>query len=135
MPIEATDCTAATPEEPWTSKTLDVGGMEVRIAIASGLENASKLLDALAADEVEFDFVEVMACPGGCVGGGGQPIAFNQELAKERAAVLNALDGADVLRMSHENPDVQKLYADWIGEPLSPTAEAWLHTDQLAWDI
>ncbi|MDU6010664.1 MAG: [FeFe] hydrogenase, group A [Slackia sp.] len=135
LPIEATDCTAATPEEPWTSKTLDVGGMEVRIAIASGLENASKLLDALAADEAEFDFVEVMACPGGCVGGGGQPIAFNQELAKERAAVLNELDGADVLRMSHENPDVQKLYADWIGEPLSPTAEAWLHTDQIAWDI
>ena len=76
-----------------------------------------------------------MACNGGCVGGGGQPIVFNQELASERAANLNALDEADTLRYSHENPDIQTLYKDWIGEPLNHTAHEWLHTDQEAWDI
>jgi NADH-quinone oxidoreductase subunit G len=103
--------------------------------VASGLSNTAKLLDALRAGTVECDFVEIMACPGGCVGGGGQPISFNHELHAERAAVLNALDGADVLRYSHENPDIQKLYRERLGEPLSETAEAWLHTDQAAWDI
>ena len=114
---------------------FEIGDIKLRTAAVSGLGNTRRLLQQIERGEVHYDFVEVMACPGGCVGGGGQPIAFNQELAKERAAVLNALDGADVLRMSHENPNVQKLYDDWIGEPLSPTAEAWLHTDQLAWDI
>ena len=76
-----------------------------------------------------------MACPGGCVGGGGQPIEFNVEMAAERAKVLNRLDSNDTLRFSHENPDIQKLYADWIGKPLSETAEAWLHTEQVEWDI
>ncbi|MFR7404517.1 MAG: iron hydrogenase small subunit [Coriobacteriaceae bacterium] len=82
-----------------------------------------------------FDFVEIMACPGGCVGGGGQPIQFNSELAQARAGVLNRLDAADKLRYSHENPDIAKLYADWIGEPLSHTAHEWLHTDQESWQI
>ncbi|MFR2586749.1 MAG: iron hydrogenase small subunit [Adlercreutzia equolifaciens] len=76
-----------------------------------------------------------MACPGGCVGGGGQPIRFNSELAQTRAEVLNRLDAADKLRYSHENPDIAKLYADWIGEPLSHTAHEWLHTDQESWKI
>ena len=76
-----------------------------------------------------------MACPGGCVGGGGQPIAFNQELARERAEVLNSLDGADVLRYSHENPDIAALYERLYERPLSEKAEELLHTDQLTWDI
>ena len=71
----------------------------------------------------------------GCVGGGGQPIAFNQELARERAAVLNTLDGADVLRYSHENPDIAALYERLYERPLSEKAEKLLHTDQLTWDI
>ncbi len=129
------DTTAATPDEPWVSKELDIAGTKVRIAIASGLGNTAKLLDALDAGEVEFDFVEIMACPGGCVGGGGQPIEFNRELGPERAKVLNNLDAADVLRYSHENPDIQRLYKDWLDKPLSETAEEWLHTDQETWDI
>jgi len=133
--FSACDTTAATPEEPWVSKELNVAGTPVRIAVASGLGNTAKLLDALEAGEAEFDFVEIMACPGGCVGGGGQPIEFNKELGPERAANLNALDEADTLRYSHENPDIAKLYADWVGEPLSHTAHEWLHTDQEAWDI
>ena len=129
------DTTAATPERPWVDKTLDIAGMQLRIAIASGLSNTAKLLDALEAGTVSYDFVEIMACPGGCVGGGGQPIAFNQELARERASVLNALDGADTLRFSHENPDIKALYDRLLGEPLSEKAEELLHTNQAEWDI
>lgn len=133
--FSACDTTEATPDKPWVTKELEVAGTLVRIAIASGLGNTAKLLDAIEAGEVDLDFVEIMACPGGCVGGGGQPIEFNKELAAERAKNLNSLDKADKLRYSHENPDVQKLYADWIGEPLSHTAHEWLHTDQETWDI
>lgn len=129
------DTTEATPERPWTDKTLEIADLTIKIAVASGLENTSKLLDALEAGEVDYDFVEIMACPGGCVGGGGQPIEFNVEMAAERAKVLNRLDSNDTLRFSHENPDIQKLYADWIGKPLSETAEEWLHTEQVEWDI
>lgn len=133
--FSACDTTAATPETPWMSRELAIGDATVRIAVASGLENTSKLLDALESGEAAFDFVEIMACPGGCVGGGGQPIRFNSELAQTRAGVLNRLDAADKLRYSHENPDIAKLYADWIGEPLSHTAHEWLHTDQESWQI
>ena len=129
-PFEACDTSDATPERPWTDKELDVAGMNLRIAVASGLENASRLLEALKAGEAEYDFVEVMACPGGCVAGGGQPIAFNRELGCERAEVLNRLDGADELRFSHENLDIQALYVETLGKPLSERAEEWLHTDQ-----
>lgn len=129
------DTTSATPDKPWIAKDLEVAGMPVRIAVASGLGNTAKLLGAIESGEEHFDFVEIMACPGGCVGGGGQPIEFNRELAKIRAGVLNRLDAGDSLRRSHENPDIQRLYADWIGEPLSHTAHDWLHTDQAKWEI
>lgn len=131
----ACDTTAATPEKPWVDKTLDIAGMQLRIAIASGLENTAKLLDALEKGAASYDFIEIMACPGGCVGGGGQPIAFNRELARDRAAVLNSLDGADVLRYSHENPDIKALYERLYDHPLSPAAEEFLHTNQAEWDI
>ena len=133
--FSACDTTAATPDAPWVSKQLDVAGTPVSIAVASGLSNTAKLLDALEAGRVSYDFVEIMACPGGCVGGGGQPIAFNRELAKERAQVLNSLDASDHLRYSHENPSVRQLYATWLGEPLSHTSHEWLHTDQESWDL
>lgn len=133
--FETCDTTASTPERPWVDKTLEIAGLTLKIAIASGLENTAKLLDALESGEAAYDFVEIMACPGGCVGGGGQPISFNQELAFGRAKVLNTLDKDDTLRFSHENPDVQALYDKWVGKPLSETAEAWLHTEQETWDI
>ena len=133
--FETCDTTAATPDKPWVDKTLDIAGMKLHIAIASGLGNTAKLLDALDAGEAIYDFVEIMACPGGCVGGGGQPIAFNCELARERAGVLNSLDGADVLRYSHENPDIKTLYERLYDHPLSQKAEELLHTDQAEWDI
>ncbi|NHM16596.1 2Fe-2S iron-sulfur cluster binding domain-containing protein [Eggerthellaceae bacterium zg-887] len=133
--FSACDTTAATPEVPWMSRELAIGDVVVRIAVASGLENTAKLLAALESGEASFDFVEIMACPGGCVAGGGQPIHFNSEWGARRADILNRLDAADALRCSHENPDIQKLYADWLDKPLSHTAHAWLHTDQEGWQI
>ena len=129
------DTTAATPEKPWVEKQLDIADLHLSIAVASGLENTATLLDALDSGEASYDFVEIMACPGGCVGGGGQPISFNKELAAERACVLNSLDGADVLRYSHENPDIAAIYERLFDHPLSEKAEELLHTDQEAWEI
>ena len=134
-PFEVCDTTESTPEKPWIVKELSVAGLDLRIAVASGLGNTAKLLDALRDGTEKLDFVEIMACPGGCVGGGGQPIEFNKELAAERACVLNTLDENDTLRYSHENPDIQRLYAEVLDKPLSHLAEEWLHTDQEAWDI
>lgn len=129
------DTTAASPETPWLTKELDIAGNKVRVAIASGLENAAALLDAIDSGAESFDFVEIMACPGGCVGGGGQPICFNTEQAKNRAAVLDRLDNTDSLRYSHENPDIKRLYDEWLEKPLSHRAHEWLHTDQETWQI
>lgn len=133
--FETCDCTQASPEVPWVSKELDVAGAPVRIAVASGLANTAKLLDALEHGEEQYDFVEIMACPGGCVGGGGQPICFDKELGPERAKTLNQLDEGDTLRMSHDNPDIKALYEKWLEKPLSHTSHSWLHTNQSAWDI
>lgn len=134
-PLEACDTTEAAPDRPWVVKEMVLGDATLRIGVSSGLANVSQLLDALASGEESLDFVEIMACPGGCVGGGGQPIRHDLELAKPRAAVLNSLDAADGLRRSYENPDVQRLYDEHLGTPLSDLAEAWLHTDQQGWAI
>ena len=119
----------------WREAVFDLNGRELRIAVAHGLVNAGKLLDALERGAVHYDFVEVMACPGGCVGGGGQPIHDGVELADERAAVLRALDHDAQIRFSHENPDVAACYRDFLGEPLSELSEKLLHTDHTAWDM
>ena len=133
--VQACDTTAATPYKPWVEKAVDVCGTTVNIAIASGLENTSKLLDAIEAGSVSYDFVEIMACPGGCVGGGGQPIQFNRELAAVRAETLNKNDAAGTLRFSHENPAIKQLYETVLGKPLSPLAEGLLHTNQQQWEL
>lgn len=119
----------------WREAVFDLNGRELRVAVAHGLANAGKLLDALERGAVHYDFVEVMACPGGCVGGGGQPIQDGVELADERAAVLRALDHDAQIRFSHENPDVAACYRDFLGEPLSELSEKLLHTDHMAWDM
>lgn len=121
--------------EGWREATFDLNGRELRVAVAHGLANAGKLLDALERGTVHYDFVEVMACPGGCVGGGGQPIHDGLELADERAAVLRTLDHGAKVRFSHENPDVVACYRDFLGEPLSELSERLLHTDHTAWDM
>lgn len=119
----------------WKEKTFDLGGNEVRIAVASGLANAERLLAAMDAGEVEYDFIEVMACPGGCAGGGGQPIHEARELAGERGKTLYALDQKRATRFSHENPNVTTCYEEFLGSPLSHVAHELLHTNQADWKL
>ena len=119
----------------WKEATVDIKGLRVKVAVASGLGNARKLVEAIKRGEVDYDFVEVMACPGGCAGGGGQPIADGCELAEVRGKGLYNLDSNATLRFSHENPAVQQLYSEFFGEPLSETSHKYLHTSQAAWTL
>ena len=120
---------------PWKEAEFSINGAPVRTATVHGLAATRRLLEELKAGRVSYDFVEVMACPGGCVGGGGQPIKDGQELGSERAAALYALDETAAIRFSHENPDVQALYRDYFGAPLSHEAHKLLHTDHKAWKM
>lgn len=116
--------------------SYSIGGVPLRCAVVSGLGEARKLIEAILAGKAHYDFVEVMACPGGCAGGGGQPISCeDQELAGERGKRLYQLDQASLLRFSHENPEVQALYRDYLGEPLSEKSEQLLHTDHTGWQM
>lgn len=110
---------------------LAIDDITVRIAVVSGLGNTRRLLEKIESGEVKYDFVEVMACPGGCVGGGGQPIHDGEEWAFERGKNLYCLDQNAKLRFSHENPDIIQLYEEYFGEPVSHKAHMLLHTDHL----
>lgn len=114
---------------------VQLGDVTVRAAVVSGLGNTRKLIEAIEHGQVHYDFVEVMACPGGCVGGGGQPIHDGVELAHERGKNLYFLDSNSNIRFSHENPDVLKLYEDFMEKPLSHKAHMLLHTDHKAWEM
>jgi NADH-quinone oxidoreductase subunit G len=107
----------------------------IRVAVASGLGNTRRLMEAIDRGDVEYDFVEIMACPGGCAGGGGQPIHDGCELAEVRGDKLWALDKSADLRFSHENPDVQALYAEYLEKPLSHKSHDLLHTDHNGWTL
>ena len=107
---------------------VDLKGTPVKVAVAHGLGNARSLLEAIRAGEVEYAFVEIMCCPGGCIGGGGQPIPTDSEIRQKRVDSIYQVDGHMVLRKSHENPAVQELYRDYLGEPLSRKSHQLLHT-------
>ena len=122
-------------QEGWKEATFHIRDIPVRVAVASGLGNTRRLMEALRSGKVQYDFVEIMACPGGCSGGGGQPIHEAQELAGDRGQVLYGLDKVNHLRFSHENPSVQALYRDYLTKPLSHRAHELLHTDHEAWKM
>jgi NADH-quinone oxidoreductase subunit G len=113
---------------------VEVAGNKVRCAVVSSLGEARKLIEDVKAGRSAYDFVEVMACPGGCSGGGGQPIKDGEERASARATGLYRLDRENKLRYSHENPDVQALYKEYLGAPMSHRAHELLHTDQSEWN-
>lgn len=115
--------------------TVTLADTEVSVAVVCGLSNTRNLLERIERGEVHYDFVEVMACPGGCVGGGGQPIHDGEELASVRGEKLYFLDRNSKIRFSHENPDVLKLYEDYMEKPLSHKAHMLLHTDHNAWGM
>ncbi len=122
-------------QDGWKEAAFDLGGTPVRVAVAHGLGNAEKLIQAVNNGDATYDFIEVMACPGGCVGGGGQPIHDGEERAEERGEVLWELDREMPLRRSHENPQIKAVYDEFFGEPLSEKAEELLHTDHHAWKM
>jgi NADP-reducing hydrogenase subunit HndD len=113
--------------------TYNVAGMDVRVAVASGLGNARELLNKVKNGEADYHFIEIMGCPGGCVNGGGQPqqpasVRNFQDLRALRAKALYDSDAACPIRKSHENPSIQKLYEEFLGTPGSHKAHELLHT-------
>ena len=114
---------------------LEIAGIKIKAAIVNGLGNTRKLMEKIRSGEAEYHFVEVMACPGGCVGGGGQPITDGVELADVRRRNLYHLDKKNPLRFSHENPSVIKAYEDFFEKPLSHKSHELLHTDHEAWKM
>ena len=112
---------------------IPIGDMKLKVAVANGLGNARKLLERVKSGEAEYQFIEIMACPGGCVNGGGQPIQSSKvkmdiDLRSERAKALYEEDLAMPVRKSHENPIVKEMYAEYIGEPCGHKAHELLHT-------
>lgn len=119
------------PQPCWREATYEVAGIPVRVAVTSGLGNTRKLITAIERGDVKYDFVEVMACPGGCAGGGGQPIHCDDlERSMERGEILRDIDTSSRIRFSHENKEVQALYKDWLEKPGSEIAEEYLHVEQ-----
>ena len=123
--------------------SLTLGGKEINIAVASGMKNAKVLLDDIREGKSKYHFIEIMGCPGGCIAGGGQPIVRSCFLPHEeddiqdtfrlkRAKALYSEDERQTLRQSHKNPQVQKLYDDFLDKPNSHKAHELLHTSYRA---
>jgi NADH-quinone oxidoreductase subunit G/NADP-reducing hydrogenase subunit HndD len=107
---------------------VNIAGTEVGVAVVSGLKNASDLLEEIRAGRDDLHFIEIMACPGGCINGGGQPIGVTPEAVKARMKGLYSLDKKGELRASHHNPDIKRLYDEYLGEPLGHKSHKLLHT-------
>ena len=117
--------------------TYNVNGMDINVCVASGLANARKVLDMVKSGEKNYHFIEIMACPGGCVNGGGQPIVDSNiknftDVRAIRASVLYSNDAAKTIRKSHENPEIIKLYNEYLEKPGSHKAHEYLHTSYVA---
>lgn len=107
---------------------IKIGDLEVGVAVVNGLNNVKPLLEQIRNGRNDIHFIEVMACPGGCVGGGGQPINMDESAVRARAKSLYQIDSTESIKVSHKNPDVIKLYNDFLGEPLSKKSHELLHT-------
>ena len=128
--------TAVRGNKPWKEAVFSIPGAgEIRVAVVSGLGNTRKLMKALESGQGRYDFVEVMACPGGCAGGGGQPIHDGEELAGKREDALWKLDQKATIRFSHENPEIQSLYQEFLERPLGKKSHHLLHTDHTTWEV
>ncbi len=112
---------------------LNMNGVDVKVVVASGLKNAQIIMDEIKEGKADYQFVEIMACPGGCVMGGGQPIRTSKERANidirgKRSNALYTIDEKSTIRKSHENPVLQKIYEEYLGEPGGHKAHELLHT-------
>ena len=117
--------------------TITIAGKPISVVAASGLSNAKKILDEIKSGKSNYQFVEIMACPGGCIMGGGQPIKSSKirsevDVRKLRADSLYSIDERSTIRKSHENPVVKKIYEEFLEKPGSYRAEKLLHTKYTA---
>lgn len=127
--MEPLDFMPARGNEGIKEASVMLGSIEVKVAIAHGIKNAEIIMEKIKAGTCDYTFVEVMACPGGCVGGGGQPIGVTKDVKKLRQDALYSIDESSAIRKSHENPEVQKLYKEFLGEPLGEKSHHLLHTN------
>ncbi|MFW5711470.1 MAG: NADH-dependent [FeFe] hydrogenase, group A6 [Spirochaetota bacterium] len=127
MGLEGVKEAALTIEKPLKEWAF-LDGVELRTAVAHGLGNASKLIDRIQAGEADYHFVEIMTCPGGCIGGGGQPRFTTDEVRNKRIQAIYAEDEGKKLRKSHENPAIQEIYEKYLSKPLGERSHHYLHT-------
>ena len=111
---------------------IEIDGLKLNVAVVNGLGNARKMLDMIKNGEKDYHFIEFMACPGGCIGGGGQPIPTTKEILSKRMKAIYEIDKSFEIRKSHENPAIQALYKEFLGEPLSEKSHELLHTTYIA---
>jgi len=126
--LEAVDFVEVRGLEGIKVSDVNIDGVNIRVAVANSLGSASKLLEKVKAHEENVHFIEVMACPGGCIGGGGQPIPTNDEIRLKRIQALYKDDSERKIRKSHENPYIKQLYEEYLGEVGGPKAHHLLHT-------
>jgi iron only hydrogenase large subunit-like protein len=107
---------------------IKIADIEIGIAVVSGLKNARKLLDEIKNGRSDLHFIEIMACPGGCIGGGGQPINTDENALKLRMKSIYNIDEKESIKVSHKNPEIADLYRDFLGEPLGEKSHHLLHT-------
>ena len=108
---------------------VNINGLELHVAVCSGLGNARKLLEKIQKGEADYQAIEIMACPGGCLNGGGQPYHHGDTtILQKRLEALYRDDKSQPVRKSHRNPSIQRLYAEFLGEPGSHFAHQLLHT-------
>jgi len=126
--LTAIEFTAVRGLEGTKEATADLAGAPVKVAVAHGLGNARRLLDLLRTDLADYTFIEIMACPGGCIGGGGQPYGTTDAVRGRRIAATYQVDASLPLRKSHENPAIAALYQEFLRQPLSEVSRRLLHT-------
>jgi len=107
---------------------VDLHGTKLKVAVAHGLMNARTLLEQIKNGTCPYHFIEIMGCPGGCIGGGGSPMPTNTEIRKQRMRAIYSEDEALTIRASHDNPLIKQLYREYLGEPLGEKSHALLHT-------
>ncbi|MFO7974997.1 MAG: NADH-dependent [FeFe] hydrogenase, group A6 [Candidatus Hydrogenedentota bacterium] len=114
---------------------LNINGKEIGVAVVSGLQNARTLLDEIRDGRDDIHFIEVMTCPGGCIGGGGQPLSADQEALRARMQALYTIDRDEPVRTAHGNPSIQRLYAEFLDEPMGEKSHHLLHTHYAKRDV
>jgi NADH-quinone oxidoreductase subunit G/NADP-reducing hydrogenase subunit HndD len=108
--------------------TIDLDGTPVKVAVAHGLANANKVMEMIKNGEADYTFIEIMSCTGGCAGGGGQPVGANKSIKARRIDTIYNIDKEMPIRKSHDNPEVQQLYEEFLGEPNGHLSHKLLHT-------